>query len=113
MLLQDGFHDLQRLGAINLAAIDEFKEQSERKTYLDAQFKDLTEALETLERPLEPESNDMLNTLLASDRNAARFSACSAAARAACSRISSRSCFSSAFRSVMSRIAPTRTLVPL
>jgi chromosome segregation protein len=40
---------IQRLGAINLAAIDEFKEQSERKTYLDAQFNDLTEALETLE----------------------------------------------------------------
>jgi chromosome segregation protein len=40
---------IQRLGAINLAAIDEFKEQSERKTYLDSQHKDLTEALETLE----------------------------------------------------------------
>ena len=40
---------IQRLGAINLAAIDEFKEQSERKQYLDAQFADLTEALETLE----------------------------------------------------------------
>jgi chromosome segregation protein len=38
-----------RLGAVNLAAIDEFKEQSERKEYLDSQFKDLTEALETLE----------------------------------------------------------------
>jgi chromosome segregation protein len=41
-----------RLGAINLAAIDEFKEQSERKTYLDAQFKDLTEALDTLENAI-------------------------------------------------------------
>ncbi len=43
---------IQRLGAINLAAIDEFKEQSERKTYLDAQFADLTDALETLENAI-------------------------------------------------------------
>ena len=41
--------DLQRLGGVNLAAIDELKEQSERKTYLDAQCKDLTDALESLE----------------------------------------------------------------
>lgn len=40
---------IQRLGSINLAAIDEFKEQSERKTYLDAQNDDLLRALETLE----------------------------------------------------------------
>ncbi|PZN32990.1 MAG: chromosome segregation protein SMC, partial [Proteobacteria bacterium] len=40
---------IDRLGQVNLAAIDEFKEQSERKEYLDRQFKDLTEALETLE----------------------------------------------------------------
>jgi chromosome segregation protein len=40
---------IQRLGAINLAAIDEFEEQSERKQYLDKQFLDLTEALDTLE----------------------------------------------------------------
>ncbi|HZF25604.1 MAG TPA: hypothetical protein VEZ88_05045, partial [Steroidobacteraceae bacterium] len=38
-----------RLGSVNLAAIDEFKEQSERKEYLDRQFNDLTEALATLE----------------------------------------------------------------
>jgi chromosome segregation protein len=43
---------IQRLGAINLAAIDEFQEQSERKKYLDAQFTDLTEALETLENAI-------------------------------------------------------------
>jgi chromosome segregation protein len=43
---------IQRLGAINLAAIDEFQEQSERKKYLDAQFADLTEALETLENAI-------------------------------------------------------------
>jgi chromosome segregation protein len=40
---------LERLGQVNLAAIDEFKEQSERKEYLDRQFTDLTDALQTLE----------------------------------------------------------------
>ncbi len=40
---------IERLGPINLAAIDEFKEQSERKEYLDAQLADLHEALSTLE----------------------------------------------------------------
>ncbi|MFK8029462.1 MAG: chromosome segregation protein SMC [Gammaproteobacteria bacterium] len=40
---------ISRLGAINLAAIDEFKEQSERKEYLDTQHADLVEALEILE----------------------------------------------------------------
>ncbi len=40
---------IDRLGPINLAAIDEFKEQSERKEYLDAQLEDLNNALETLE----------------------------------------------------------------
>ncbi|MET0532862.1 MAG: chromosome segregation protein SMC [Steroidobacter sp.] len=47
--LDDVAGKIERLGAVNLAAIDEFKEQSERKEYLDRQFKDLTEALETLE----------------------------------------------------------------
>jgi chromosome segregation protein len=42
-------HRIQRLGPINLAAIDEFETQSERKEYLDAQHTDLTQALETLE----------------------------------------------------------------
>ena len=40
---------IARLGAINLAAIDEFRSQSERKQYLDSQHEDLTSALETLE----------------------------------------------------------------
>jgi chromosome segregation protein len=40
---------IERLGPINLAAIDEFKEQSERKEYLDSQMTDLNDALETLE----------------------------------------------------------------
>ncbi len=40
---------IQRLGAINLAAIDEFQEQSERKRYLDEQHADIARALDTLE----------------------------------------------------------------
>jgi chromosome segregation protein len=40
---------IDRLGPINLAAIDEFKEQSERKDYLDSQLADLNAALATLE----------------------------------------------------------------
>ncbi|MDG2375660.1 MAG: chromosome segregation protein SMC, partial [Woeseiaceae bacterium] len=40
---------INRLGPINLAAIDEFKEQSERKEYLDSQLADLHNALEILE----------------------------------------------------------------
>jgi chromosome segregation protein len=43
---------IQRLGPINLAAIDEYEQQSERKNYLDAQNKDLSEALETLENAI-------------------------------------------------------------
>ncbi len=43
---------IQSLGPINLAAIEEFKEQSERKTYLDAQNEDLMKALETLENAI-------------------------------------------------------------
>jgi chromosome segregation protein len=41
--------DIERLGQVNLAAIDELKEQTERKEYLDSQFTDLTSALDTLE----------------------------------------------------------------
>ncbi len=47
--LQETNAKIERLGQVNLAAIDEFKEQSERKEYLDRQYKDLTDALETLE----------------------------------------------------------------
>ncbi|MBM4204836.1 MAG: chromosome segregation protein SMC [Gammaproteobacteria bacterium] len=39
---------IERLGAINLAAIDEFRTESERKAYLDAQNEDLEQALATL-----------------------------------------------------------------
>ena len=40
---------IQRLEPINLAAISEFEEESERKNYLDAQHEDLVAALATLE----------------------------------------------------------------
>ncbi|MEX2475206.1 chromosome segregation protein SMC [Marinobacter sp.] len=43
---------IQRLGAINLAAIEEYQVQSERKTYLDSQHEDLMEALETLDNAI-------------------------------------------------------------
>lgn len=43
---------IQRLGPINLAAIDEYEQQSQRKQYLDAQYTDLTDALATLENAM-------------------------------------------------------------
>jgi chromosome segregation protein len=44
--------DVARLGQVNLAAIDELKEQTERKEYLDRQHTDLTDALSTLEEAM-------------------------------------------------------------
>ena len=43
---------ISRLGNINLAAIDEFDEQSERKRYLDDQHADISRSLETLEQAI-------------------------------------------------------------
>ena len=40
---------IKRLEPVNLAAINEYEEQSQRKNYLDAQLTDLNTALETLE----------------------------------------------------------------
>ena len=40
---------IERLGAINLAAIEEYKTEAERKHYLDSQDEDLREALDTLD----------------------------------------------------------------
>ena len=40
---------IERIGAVNLVAIDEYEECSERKVYLDKQHADLTEAMATLE----------------------------------------------------------------
>ncbi len=41
--------DINALGAVNLAALDELTASRERKTFLDAQMADLTEAITTLE----------------------------------------------------------------
>jgi chromosome segregation protein len=43
---------VERLGPINLAAIDEYEQKQERKNYLDAQNEDLEEALTTLENAM-------------------------------------------------------------
>ena len=63
---------IQRLGAINLAAIDEFKTLAERKTYLDEQQADLNTALETLEgvmRKIDQETRSRFKATLASVDN--------------------------------------------
>jgi chromosome segregation protein len=52
---------IERLGPINLAAIDEYREQAERKEYLDAQNQDLVSALTMLEnaiRKIDKETKD-------------------------------------------------------
>jgi chromosome segregation protein len=41
--------DIERLGSVNLAAIEELQQQTERKTYLDRQYGDVSDALTTLE----------------------------------------------------------------
>jgi chromosome segregation protein len=43
---------ISRIGAVNLVAIEEFEEQSERKSYLDEQHADLAESLETLQNAI-------------------------------------------------------------
>ncbi len=43
---------IERLGAINLAAIEEYETQMERKTYLDTQNEDLESAMSTLENAI-------------------------------------------------------------
>jgi chromosome segregation protein len=45
-------HNIVRLEPVNLAAIDEFDEESKRKKYLDEQNDDLTNALNTLEEAI-------------------------------------------------------------
>ncbi|MES2663214.1 MAG: chromosome segregation protein SMC, partial [Pseudomonadota bacterium] len=44
--------EIDRLGPVNLAAIEEFKTESERRNYLEAQHADLIEALTTLEEAI-------------------------------------------------------------
>ena len=54
---------IAELGAVNLAALDELAQASERKAYLDRQAADLTEAMTTLEaaiRQIDRESRELL-----------------------------------------------------
>ena len=56
---------INELGAINTAALDELAAGTERKTYLDRQAADLTEALQTLEnaiRKIDRETRDLLQS---------------------------------------------------
>jgi chromosome segregation protein len=43
---------VQRLGPVNLAAVDEYRQQAERKVYLDSQHEDITRSLDTLEQAI-------------------------------------------------------------
>ncbi|MBN9372021.1 MULTISPECIES: chromosome segregation protein SMC [unclassified Hydrogenophaga] len=50
--------DIQALGAVNLAALDELTAARERKTFLDAQTADLNEAITTLEDAIKKIDNE-------------------------------------------------------
>jgi chromosome segregation protein len=50
--LSEARADVEKLGQVNLAAIDELKEHTQRKEYLDSQFADLNSALNTLEEAM-------------------------------------------------------------
>ena len=55
--------EISALGAVNLAALEELASASERKHFLDAQTKDLTEAMNTLEdaiRKIDGETRELL-----------------------------------------------------
>ncbi|NML85708.1 chromosome segregation protein SMC, partial [Polaromonas sp.] len=57
--------DIQSLGAVNLAALDELSTARERKQFLDAQSADLNEAMATLEdaiRKIDMETRDLLSS---------------------------------------------------
>ncbi len=49
---------IKRLGAINLAAIEEYTAENERKLYLDEQYNDLNQALSALETAIEKMDNE-------------------------------------------------------
>jgi len=57
--------EIAALGAVNLAALDELSASRERKTFLDAQMADLTDAITTLEdaiRKIDLETRDLLGS---------------------------------------------------
>jgi len=51
-LLDQCQNRIKRLGAINLVAIEEYKQQQERKLFLDQQHEELIEALDSLEQAI-------------------------------------------------------------
>lgn len=56
---------IESLGSVNLAALDELNASRERKGYLDAQYADLNSAIETLEdaiRKIDRETRELLQT---------------------------------------------------
>jgi len=57
--------DINALGAVNLAALDELAASRERKTFLDAQNADLTEAINTLENAIHKIDLETRNLLMA------------------------------------------------
>ena len=60
--------DIQALGAVNLAALEELTAARERKVFLDAQCADLNEAMTTLEdaiRKIDNETRDLLGSTFA------------------------------------------------
>ncbi len=57
--------DINALGAVNLAALDELTASTERKTFLDAQYADLNEAITTLQdaiHKIDLETRDLLSS---------------------------------------------------
>ncbi len=57
--------DISALGAVNLAALDELTASRERKTFLDAQYADLNEAITTLQdaiHKIDLETRDLLSS---------------------------------------------------
>ena len=57
--------EIQSLGAVNMAALEELASARERKTFLDAQSADLTEAMTTLEdaiRKIDGETRELLGS---------------------------------------------------
>ncbi len=57
--------EIEALGAVNLAALDELGSARERKTFLDAQMEDLNSAIKTLEdaiRRIDLETRDLLGS---------------------------------------------------
>lgn len=63
--VQRGNREMEALGPVNLAALDELKAAQERATFLQSQYTDLQSAIETLEdaiRKIDRETRDLLQT---------------------------------------------------